>query len=283
MLKQRVITALILVTVLTLALVSELAWIFPAVVLLFVVAGAWEWARMNGCSPALSVWTACELFILIALMWKYGWLNQSHEALWIVSNAIWIFGGAFLLKAGPAAWLKLPQTLRRYLGVMDLCLVWLAMCQARMVGINFLVSVLVLVWSADTFAYFAGRAWGGKYTQSKLAPTISPGKSWEGVWGGMLGVLLVAGIWVVADYHFHAKVFSLYTRLNELGWVAFLLALLLLTAMSVAGDLIESLIKRSAGVKDSSRLLPGHGGVLDRIDAILPTLPAAMMLVSLSS
>jgi phosphatidate cytidylyltransferase len=147
-------------------------------------------------------------------------------------------------------------------------------------GVNFLLSVLALVWVADIGAYFAGRAFGGRFTRNKLAASISPGKSWEGVWGGMLGVLLLALFWRYADAANGALVPSFYTHLGQKGMVFLLLSVLFMAAMSVVGDLIESLVKRSAGVKDSSALLPGHGGVLDRIDALLPTLPLAMMLYS---
>jgi phosphatidate cytidylyltransferase len=164
--------------------------------------------------------------------------------------------------------------------MLALLLAWLAVVQARVQGVNFLMSILVLVWVADSFAYFAGRAWGGKFTSNKLAPSISPGKSWEGVWGGVLGVFLLAMSWAWADSHWQTAVPSLYHRLQGHHFVFMAIALLFLTAMSVVGDLIESLIKRSAGVKDSSGLLPGHGGVLDRIDALLPTLPIALMLAS---
>src|SRR5690606_30272503 len=126
---------------------------------------------------------------------------------------------------------------------------------------NFLLSVLALVWAADIAAYFAGRAFGLRFTKNKLAPAISPGKSWEGVWGGMLGVVVLALLWVLADAHWQAPVPSFYSRLAQAGWWWLLLAMPFMVAMSVSGDLIESLIKRSAGVKDSSKLLPGHGGV----------------------
>jgi phosphatidate cytidylyltransferase len=145
-------------------------------------------------------------------------------------------------------------------------------------GINFLLSVLVLVWGADVFAYFAGRSLGKR----KLAISISPGKSWEGVWGGMVGVLLIAAVWLWLDRGaLNAQVPSLYSRIAAHGWWLMVVALLFMCAMSVVGDLVESLVKRSAGAKDSSNLLPGHGGVLDRVDALLPTLPLAMMLMSL--
>ena len=138
--------------------------------------------------------------------------------------------------------------------------------------------VLLLVWVADIFAYFAGRAFGLRLTKGKLAPSISPGKSWEGVWGGMVGVLLMAGVWIWIDTQYAVDSPSLFTRLYSRGAPFLVLATVFLTLMSVAGDLVESLVKRSAGIKDSSQLLPGHGGVLDRVDALLPTLPLALML-----
>jgi len=143
-------------------------------------------------------------------------------------------------------------------------------------GIEFLLSVLVLVWVADIFAYFAGRALGGRFSHGKLAPAISPGKSWEGVWGGMIGVVALSLAWSAWGGN------TLYSQLAQRhGIVLMLLSVVFLAAMSVVGDLVESLIKRSAGVKDSSGLLPGHGGVLDRVDALLPALPLAMMLATL--
>lgn len=139
-----------------------------------------------------------------------------------------------------------------------------------------LLSVLCLVWMADVAAYFGGKALGRR----KLAPAISPGKSWEGVYSGMLGVLLLALVWGGGEGQGWWSGPSLYGALWSLGPVVAALGLLLLVIMSVCGDLLESLVKRSAGVKDSSALLPGHGGVLDRVDALLPVLPLAMMLAS---
>jgi phosphatidate cytidylyltransferase len=116
-----------------------------------------------------------------------------------------------------------------------------------------------------------------------LAVSISPGKTWEGVWGGMAGVLFVSLCWIQADQYFEFSDTSFHNRLWRQGWWFWLAALVFMTTMSVVGDLVESLIKRSAGLKDSSGLLPGHGGILDRVDALLPTLPLAMMIMSWSS
>ena len=136
-----------------------------------------------------------------------------------------------------------------------------------------MLSVMCLVWMADVAAYFGGRAFGRR----KLAPSISPGKSWEGVWSGLAGVLLLAAFWIWLDGHINADGLSFYSRLfQQWGAAGLVLALALLAGLSVTGDLVESLVKRAAGAKDSSRLLPGHGGVLDRVDALLPVLPAAM-------
>ncbi|MDE2452518.1 MAG: phosphatidate cytidylyltransferase, partial [Burkholderiales bacterium] len=141
--------------------------------------------------------------------------------------------------------------------------------------INFMLSIFCLVWMADIAAYFGGRTFGRR----KLAPSISPGKSWEGVASGMAGVLLLAFVWTRIDAAFGVDGPSLYSVLvRQLGWALALPALLFLAAMSVVGDLVESLVKRAAGAKDSSRLLPGHGGVLDRLDALLPVFPVALAL-----
>ncbi len=281
MLKQRVITALVLLAILLPALFYPTPWPFAAVVLVLMAGAAWEWGRLNGLGTLGAVGLGAICVALCALTWRLGWLEQSLTPVWVVGGLLWVLGATWLLRAGVAGWPRIPEPVRWVVGVLALWLAWLAAVQARMVGVNFLLSVLALVWAADIAAYFSGRALGLRFTKNKLAPAISPGKSWEGVWGGMLGVVLLALLWVSADAHWQAQVPSFYARLAQVGWWMLLPAVLFMTAMSVSGDLMESLIKRSAGVKDSSRLLPGHGGVLDRVDAMLPVLPLAMMIFSL--
>jgi phosphatidate cytidylyltransferase len=167
--------------------------------------------------------------------------------------------------------------LRWPLGLIGLWLAWLALASARTQGINFILSIFSLVWVSDIAAYFGGRAFGKR----KLALAISPGKSWEGVWSGMLGVLLLALLWMQADRIWVLGSPSLFTKLHaQHGVVGLVLVCIFLTAMGVVGDLVESLVKRHAGAKDSSGLLPGHGGVLDRVDALLPVFPLALALSS---
>jgi phosphatidate cytidylyltransferase len=190
----------------------------------------------------------------------------------------WLLVGAWALRGGPAAWPRWPAVLRLALGLLALWVAWLALAVARTTGVNFLLSVLCLVWVADIGAYAAGRAFG----RHKLAPAISPGKTWEGVAGGMAGVLVLAALWVVLiDRRWPVDSASLYTQLVErFGWLLLVPIALVLAAFSVVGDLFESLVKRAAGAKDSSQLLPGHGGVLDRVDALLPVLPIALALAT---
>ena len=281
MLKQRVITAVILLAILLPALFSSNTLPFSAIVLLMVTAGAWEWGRLNGLGR-WGAWATGLVALLSGLAtWYAGALEQPHPMLWVCTGAAWVLGSAALIKVGVAGWAKIALPVRWLAGLLALWAAGVAMVQARQMGVNFLLSILALVWVADIFAYFAGRAFGLRWTKVKLAPTISPGKSWEGAWGGAAGVVVLAVLWVWLDAAQSVSVPSLYTHIYQQGWWMLLLAALFMAAMSVVGDLVESLIKRSAGFKDSSQLLPGHGGVLDRIDALLPTLPLAMMLTSL--
>jgi phosphatidate cytidylyltransferase len=242
-----------------------------------IVAAGWEWARLNGCRSAQAMALGGGLGLALAAFWVAGGLAVSWRPLWLAVGGFWTVLALVMLRRGVPGWGRWPAALRLWVGLFLLACAWLALVQARLIGLEFLLSVLVLVWMADIAAYFGGKAMGRR----KLAPTISPGKSWEGAVSGVLGVFLLATGWLYADAQGLGNSGSLYALLWAHGpWLA-ALALLFLVAMGVVGDLVESLVKRSAGVKDSSQLLPGHGGVLDRVDALLPVLPLAMMLATL--
>jgi phosphatidate cytidylyltransferase len=274
MLKQRVITALVLLALLLPALLASTAEPLAGLTLVLIAAGAWEWGRLIGFAMRGALRVAAVCVMLCLYTWSARWAYDAPATIWTLTGATWVLVAGWLIRHGVDRWATISRTVRLVLGVLALWLTWVAMYQAKVMGINFLLSVLFLVWMADIAAYFAGRAFGRR----KLAPAISPGKSWEGVWGGMVGVLLMACIWIWVDVQFAVDSPSLFTRLYQRGAPFLVLATLFLTLMSVAGDLVESLVKRSAGMKDSSHLLPGHGGVLDRVDALLPALPLALML-----
>ncbi len=278
MLRQRVITALVLMALLVPSLMVRSAWPFALFCVVLMAGAAWEWARLNGGS-AISLGLAGALVALCGAALVSGWTARAPVLLWWAGVLVWVLGVGFALRAGVAAWGGHARPLRWLLGLLLLWLAWLAILNARQVGINFMLSVFCIVWMADIAAYFGGRAFGRR----KLAPTISPGKSWEGVWSGMLGVGLLALAWLLVDRSIAVDSPSVFSQLlGGLGWLGALLVVVFLCALSVVGDLFESLVKRSAGAKDSSRLLPGHGGVLDRFDALLPVVPAALAFVSLS-
>ena len=281
MLKQRIITAIVLLAVLLPAVFYPAPEAFGVVALVLIVAGAWEWAKLNQYAPSVALAAGFLCALSCVGSWYVGLVYAPPKVLWVLTGSVWVFLGAWLLYGGAAVWVKVPKALRLIGGLLALWVAWLAVVQARIMGINFLFSVLVLVWAADIFAYFAGRTLGGRFFARKLAPSISPGKTWEGVCGGLVGVTGVAFVWRALDGVGGATHASLYTLLGKNGLVFMALALLFLTMMSVVGDLLESLFKRSAGVKDSSNLLPGHGGVLDRVDALLPILPLAMIFATL--
>lgn len=283
MLKQRVITAVIMLAILLPALFYSTPTPFCAIALVLIAAAGWEWGRLNACSQVVSLLFGLLLAALCGLAWYAGLLEKPMPMLWLLAGSAWVLVGGFLLRLGVAGWSGIARPLRLVGGMAALWLAWLAVAQARVMGINFLLSVLLLVWAADIFAYAAGRTLGGRFTKNKLAPAISPGKSWEGVWGGVAGVVLLAVVWAWLERSGASALSgSLYARLwAQHGVLVMLLGVMFLAAMSVVGDLVESLVKRSAGAKDSSGLLPGHGGVLDRVDALLPAVPLAMMLVSL--
>jgi phosphatidate cytidylyltransferase len=279
MLWQRVITAVVLLALLLPTLWVATPWPFALLTLLLIAAAGWEWSRLNGVATVAALGPG--VLLALAGLWAVytGSVGKVPAAVWWGAAAAWLAIGSLALRGGPAAWPRWPAVLRLALGLLALWVAWLALAKARAVGVNFLLSALCLVWAADIGAYAAGRAFGRR----KLAPTISPGKSWEGVVGGMASVLVLAALWVLLiDRAGPVDSASLYTQFVErVGWAGLLAFALVLAGFSVVGDLFESLVKRAAGAKDSSRLLPGHGGVLDRIDALLPVLPIAMALATL--
>ncbi|MBV8605736.1 MAG: phosphatidate cytidylyltransferase [Pelomonas sp.] len=278
MLKQRIITAVVLLAILLPALFAASPWPFAALTLVMIGAAGWEWARLNGLAGAATLVFGGGLALLgAALLGEFGFALAPPWSWWL-AGAIWVFGGALALRAGVTGWPRIAAAPRLGLGAVALVVAWLAIVQAKAIGINFLLSIFCLVWCADVAAYFGGKAFG----RSKLAPTISPGKSWAGVWSGLIAVCVLGAVWVHAiDANLAVDSASLYTQLVHRWGAGSLVAIAFLVAMSVVGDLFESLIKRAVGAKDSSQLLPGHGGVLDRVDALLPVFPLALALISL--
>jgi phosphatidate cytidylyltransferase len=271
MLGQRVATAIVLLLVLIGALAAGRT-VFAAAVSLAIGAAVYEWAKLAAHAPAVALGAGIalgtSLFVLeVLLAWPRG---GALTALVVVACAVWVLIGLLLVRAERGR-LSLANWAKSALGVTLLAAAWAAAMQLYRDGVLMLFSSAALVWIADIAAYFAGRAFGKR----KLAPHISPGKTWAGVGGAMIAVLAIALSLAAA-----APQLPLFTTwlLQTLPRGVALLALALLVALAIVGDLFESLLKRQAGVKDSGGLLPGHGGVLDRIDALLPVLPAAALL-----
>ncbi|MDR2129539.1 MAG: phosphatidate cytidylyltransferase [Burkholderiaceae bacterium] len=282
MLQQRLLTATVLLVIVFASLSAASPTWFIALGLLALAAAAWEWARLCGLRASASLGLGLGMALACLASWLAGWVQRPWQPLWPLAAVAWLLLGGALLWAGVARWPQLPRALRLALGLLALWVAWLALAHSRMLGVNYLLSAMALVWVADSAAYFSGRALGGRLIGRKLAASISPNKSWEGAAGGVLGVALLALLWHATDRFWGAPSgwsASLYTRLlAQGGWAYTGACALALVVLSVMGDLLESLAKRAAGVKDSSQLLPGHGGVLDRVDALLPALPAALAL-----
>ncbi|MFC4161545.1 phosphatidate cytidylyltransferase [Chitinimonas lacunae] len=258
MLKTRILTALALLPLVLLCLFVAPIWGWGAFVLLALSFGAWEWARLaqfNKNETTVFVATfvglgAAGLWLPQAQMWQLPLAGLSL-LFWLALVPAWLWGKWTLRRKWTAALVGWLLLLAALLGS-----VWLRQLKSGALG---LLLVLGIAWVADIAAYFAGRRFGRR----KLAPTISPGKSWEGVYGALLAV----SVYALALHYAKAPLFSALTPwlLLPLVWV--------LTAVSVMGDLFESLLKRQAGLKDSSNLLPGHGGVLDRLDSLIALVP----------
>lgn len=280
MLQQRIWTALVLLAVFLPALFWENSLPIACLALILMVMGAWEWANLNTDSRWAPIACSAGVLVLAVSTWLSTPLERPLVNLWIVSGGLWMVMSTFLLYVGVQRWREIPVIVRLLGGVFALWLAWFSMVYAHHKGVNFLLSLMMLVWVADCCAYFSGRRFGLRWTRTKLAPAISPGKSWEGVWGGAVGVLLLSIIWAMVDHYFQPASLSLFSLVAQKGWWWLPIVAMFMVVFSVVGDLLESLVKRSAGVKDSGASLPGHGGVLDRVDALLPTLPIGLMLIT---
>jgi len=281
MLKQRVITAIIMLAVLLGTLLAPTAWPLVALLSLIAACTLWEWLRLtlpNCVSKAAAIIAA---LVGLGLLWlgnswlaatPVAWssLMQAHLNLWLLPlvTLIWIVVATAMVVRGQAQQ-RSGQVWLSVFGVLAVVAVWGASVQMYMLrGAWFLVSLLALIWFADIAAYFTGKALGRR----KLAPRVSPGKTWEGAAGGVAA----ATIWVLLTMLWPGS-FGAVLAERWPVWLVVLIAIFL-ASLSIVGDLFESLLKRRAGVKDSSQLLPGHGGVYDRIDALLPVAALALLL-----
>lgn len=268
MLKSRVITAIILLVLLLLALFALPAIAWAALVVLMVMQGISEWSRLSGLSgrKAAFYW-ALTLLLMLGLLWSDSATTAMqrdylHLAVYSASALLWLIVVPSWLMTGWKVTRPLPMALAGWAVLIPTGLAMLDL-RAEEPGPWVLLFVMCLVWVADSAAYFAGRRFG----KNKLAPNISPGKTWEGVAGAMFGVsVYVVLVWSFSAYFAHREMLP-----------ALLLAAWWWVVLAVIGDLFESAVKRQAGVKDSGALLPGHGGLLDRIDALTSTLPLAAM------
>jgi phosphatidate cytidylyltransferase len=258
LLLTRILTAAVLLAGFAAALIFLDRAGFAVLIAVVVALGAHEWARLVGLARVQTI-----VYAFTCLL-AYGLLQGGTFA----TYAYWL-AALFWLAAVPW-WLAAGLAMRQRLLLLAAGVVVLVPAGMAMASLppRYLLMALGLVWVADSAAYFTGRAFGKR----KLAPKISPGKTWEGVAGGALGCIIYAIIWATFDPQMRARV------QGEI-WMPFLAGTLLLCALSVMGDLLESALKRQAGAKDSGKLLPGHGGVLDRIDSATATLPVALLLV----
>ena len=263
MLKTRVITALVLMAV----LLPSLFWLpqsgWALLIALFIGVGAWEWGALLGWSNTArlllgAVTAAVCVALALADPAAIGADGFAPDQLWV---KVFYFASALFWCLVIPFWLRgkwaLGVVSGLLVGAVVLLPTWLAMVQLRALGPGVLLAVFAVVWMADISAYFAGRRFG----KNKLAPSISPGKTREGAYGAAAGVIIYG---LVVGHFFFAALMPLPM------WIA---ALLVVTVISIVGDLFESLLKRKADIKDSSNVLPGHGGVLDRIDSLTSTLP----------
>ncbi|MGB7988824.1 MAG: phosphatidate cytidylyltransferase [Candidatus Methylophosphatis roskildensis] len=278
MLRQRVATALVLVSALLSAifLLPQNAWLLFVGVL--VVVATVEWGGLIGLlGVARIIYCAVSVVVFLAACLAGGLTGTSAEASPQVLLFVFGMGAGFWLAVAPL-WLSGKWPLRA--GVVGVVVGWLvvipaglALVHLRAVDPLVLLAAMAVVWVADIAAYFVGRAIGRR----KLAPGISPGKSWEGALGAVVFVVVYG---FVVTYGWPQL--GLPSPSGVSGVLGLAAGLVLITAVSIVGDLFESLAKRQAGVKDSGNILPGHGGILDRIDSLTSTLPLVSLALMLT-
>lgn len=277
MLRTRIITASILgiAFLLALFLLPLPEWIFAT--LIVTLLALWEWSRIGKFTLTqtmvflgVSAIAGGVLFYVLSDA-----LPSDTQFIFLISSIVatlfWILIVPLWLKSG---WHPQNRLLLAVMGWLVMFPTWIALIDHRSTSPWLLLALMALVWVCDIAAYFTGKAWG----RHKLAPSISPGKTWEGVWGAFTGVMIYALICFAVLRHFNPD-----DSFGSLSIIVILLAALGLAVISIVGDLFESWMKRGAGLKDSSNLLPGHGGVLDRIDALTSSLPIASLVIYLLS
>lgn len=281
MLKQRILTAGVLLAVLLACLLAPGVWPLLSLLLLMTAAALWEWLRLTlpqgARGMALPVAGAIGLILLagaqILFIDASGPLAHRiaaimHDGMVPAVAALWVVGaGTAVVRAHTGQ--RRHGVLLSLFGVAAALALWYSLAWLFVFhGAWMLVSLMALIWFADSVAYFAGRKLG----RHKLAPRISPGKTLEGAVGGVLGAMVWMAVSAAWDGSFAALL------AQRFGMAGMLVLAALLAALSILGDLFESLLKRRAQMKDSSSLLPGHGGVYDRIDALFPVAPVALLL-----
>lgn len=270
MLRTRVITALVLLSLLLPGLfyLSQAHW---ALLIAAVVGiGAWEWGALLRWSETrrrllgLALALICAGVSLLAPAAIGAGSTANYDSPWVVLvySVAAIFWCVLIPLWLRTRWALGSGTAGLLTGLIVLFPTWLALVQLRIPGPGILLALFAVVWMADIAAYFSGKAFG----KHKLAPNISPGKTWEGAFGAVIGVVI---------YGLAMRLLTGYAPLALPLWV---IALIAITAVSIIGDLYESMLKRQAGIKDSSNILPGHGGVLDRIDSLTSTMPIIALL-----
>ena len=280
MLKTRVTTAIAL-----LGIFLPVLWFAPLMYLgdliaLVITLAAWEWWRLLFPDNQRRAFSYAGLCLLNLVAWlMYADIDAVKILLWLTLG-FWLLVVPFIMKQSLQLSLQSWRWPLAATGLFILPACWFALMHLRAVSMALFLSVLVLVWAADIGAYFAGKAFG----KHKLAKQLSPGKSIEGAVGGYLLVMAIGvlGATLFADHPYTQDNFFALIQ-SSWGWSGMILVTALCVAMSIQGDLFESQLKRVAGVKDSSALLPGHGGFLDRIDALLPVLPLAGLIILMAS